>query len=40
MRRVLLLAAVVASLAGCAEQPILRTNCWSSMSFVASADCR
>ena len=40
MRKVLILAAVGVSLAGCAEQPIRKTNCWSGMAFVASADCR
>lgn len=40
MRKVLILAAVAAALAGCAEQPIRKTNCWSGMAFVASADCR
>ena len=40
MRKVLILAAVVASLAGCGEQPIRKTNCWSGMAFIASADCR
>ena len=40
MRKVLILAAVAALLAGCGEQPIRKTNCWSSMTFVASADCR
>ena len=40
MRKVVILAALAASLAGCGEQPIRKTNCWSSMSFVASANCR
>ena len=40
MRRLLILAALAASLAGCTEQPIRKTNCWSSMSFMASPDCR
>ena len=40
MRKVVILAAVAALLAGCGEQPIRKTNCWSGMAFVASADCR
>ena len=40
IRKVVILAAVAASLAGCAEQPIRKTNCWSGMAFVASSDCR
>ncbi|WP_255434934.1 hypothetical protein [Paracoccus sp. MC1862] len=40
MRKVVILAALAASLAGCGEQPIRKTNCWSSMSFVTSANCR
>ena len=40
MRKVVILAALAASLAGCGEQPIRKTNCWSGMAFVASADCR
>ena len=40
MCKVLILAALAASLTGCAEQPIRKTNCWSSMAFVASANCR
>ena len=35
----LLLAGLIA-LAGCGETPIRKTNCWSGMAFVASADCR
>ena len=40
MRKVLILAAVAAALAGCGEQPIRKTNCWSGMAFVATSDCR
>ena len=40
MRKVVILAALAALLAGCGEQPIRKTNCWSSMAFVASAVCR
>lgn len=40
MRRVLILAGVAAVLSGCGEQAIRKTNCWSGMAFVASADCR
>ena len=39
MRKVLILVGMAAVLAGCGEQPIRKTNCWSSMAFVASADC-
>ncbi|MFC0341975.1 hypothetical protein [Paracoccus niistensis] len=40
MRKVLILAAVAATLAGCGEQPVRKTNCWSGMAFVASSHCR
>ena len=40
MRKVLILAAVAAALAGCGEQPIRKTNCWSGMAFLATRDCR
>lgn len=40
MRKVLILAALAASLAGCGEQPIRKTNCWSGIAFVASSHCR
>lgn len=40
MRKVLILAAMAAALAGCGEQPIRKTNCWSDMAFVASSNCR
>ena len=40
MRKVLSLAAVAAALAGCGEQPIRKTNCWSGMAFMASSHCR
>ena len=39
MRKVLILAAVAASLAGCGEQPIRKTNCWSGMAFAATSHC-
>ena len=40
MRKVLILAAVAAALAGCGEQPIRKTNCWSGMAFVATSPCK
>lgn len=40
MRKLLMLAVVSGLLAGCGEKPIRKTNCWSSMSFVASPDCQ
>ena len=39
MRKVLILAGLAAVLAGCGEQPIRKTNCWSGMAFVATSRC-
>ena len=40
MRKLLVLAVLAGLLAGCGEQPIRKTNCWSSMSFVPSPECQ
>lgn len=40
MRKLLFLGVIVGLLSACGEQPIKKTNCWSSMSFVASPECQ
>lgn len=40
MRKLLMMAVMAGLLAGCGEQPIKKTNCWSSMGFVASPECQ
>lgn len=39
MPRIAMMIVLSAVLAGCAGQPIKRTNCWSQMSFVEVHDC-
>lgn len=39
MRKLLMLAVMTGLLAGCGEQPIKKTNCWTSMGFLASPEC-
>lgn len=40
MRKLLMLAAMAGLLSACGEQPIKKTNCWSSMSLMASPECQ